>query len=145
MPGAAKTADRKSVLIVEDSADFSNLLKYIIEDMGFEGVQFPLDKEDIVEWSRAHKPEAVLMDLQLRRKNGMQYIEELKSDSATKNIPIIIITGRDLTQREILDLQIKGVKYLRKGRIEMDELKKVIGETLRGQHNGGEKSKKVSH
>lgn len=145
MPGPAKTTDRKSVLIVEDSVDFSNLLKYIIEDMGFEGVQFPLDKEDIVEWSRTHKPEAVLMDLQLRRKNGMQYIHELKSDAGTKNIPIIIITGRDLTQREILDLQIKGVRYLRKGRIEMDELKKVISETLHPQHNGGEKSRKISH
>lgn len=144
MPRATKTADRRSVLIVEDSADFSDLLKYIIEDIGLEGVQFPLDKGDIVEWSKTHKPEAVLMDLQLRRKNGMEYIHELKSDSATKNIPIIIITGRDLTQREILDLQIKGVKYLRKGRIEMDELKKVIRDTLHVQHTEREKSKKVS-
>jgi two-component system alkaline phosphatase synthesis response regulator PhoP len=146
MPKVAKTADKKSVLIVEDSADFSDLLKYIIEDMGFEGVQFPLDKADIVEWAKTHNPEAILMDLQLRRKNGMEYIHELKSDGATKDIPIIVITGRDLTQREILDLQIKGVKYLRKGRIEMDELKNVIRTTLHVQNNGGEKSKKkVSH
>lgn len=145
MPRTAKTADRKSVLIVEDSADFSDLLKYIIEDMGFQGVQFPLDKGDIVAWSKTHKPEAVLMDLQLRRKNGMEYIDELKADAATRDIPIIIITGRDLTQREILDLQMKGVKYLRKGRIEMDELKKIISDTLHAQHNGGERPKKVSH
>lgn len=144
MSKAAKSTDRKSVLIVEDSADFSDLLKYIIEDMGYEGVQFPLDKGDIVEWSKSKKAEAILMDLQLRRKNGMQYIEELKADNATKNIPIIIITGRDLTQREVLELQMKGIKYLRKGRIEMQDLKKAISETLHA-HNGGQKARKVSH
>ncbi|MER3524089.1 MAG: hypothetical protein C4326_08480 [Ignavibacteria bacterium] len=143
MPKSSKTTDKKAVLIVEDSVDFSDLLKYIIEDMGYEGVQFPLDKGDIVEWAKAHKAEAILMDLQLRRKNGMQYIEELKADTSTRDIPIIIITGRDLTQREILELQVKGIKYLRKGRVEMDELKKVIGETLHLQNNGKTRSKKV--
>lgn len=143
MSKSMKNADKKAVLIVEDSVDFSDLLKYIIEDMGYEGVQFPLDKGDIVEWVKTYKAEAILMDLQLRRKNGMQYIEELKADTATRSIPIIIITGRDLTQREILELQMKGIKYLRKGRVEMDELKKAIGETLHSQGDGKIRSKKI--
>jgi DNA-binding response OmpR family regulator len=140
MSKEAKTADTKSVLIVEDSVDFSNLLKFIVDDMGYEGVQFLLDREDIVQRAKDCRAQAVLMDLQLRRKNGMQYIAELKGDSATKNIPIIIISGRDLNQKELVDLQMKNVKYLRKGRVEMDELKRVISTTLH-EHT----KKKVVH
>ncbi len=130
MSKAVKTVDKKSVLIVEDSVDFANLLKFIVDDMGHEGIQFALDKEDIVEVSKERKPNVILMDLQLRRKNGLTYIEELKSDVATKDIPIIIITGRELNQREQIELQMKDVKYLRKGRVEMDDLKKTIYDTL---------------
>lgn len=139
MSKEAKSSGTKSVMIVEDSVDFSNLLKFIVDDMGYEGVQFAIDKEDIVERAKDCKAEAILMDLQLRRKNGMQYIEELKADAGTKNIPIVIISGRELNQKELLGLQMKGVRYLRKGRVEMDELKKVISDTLHLNHHVAKK------
>jgi CheY-like chemotaxis protein len=118
--------EKQSVLIVEDSEDFSNLMKFVIEDMGYNGVQFPVDEENIIGWATEHKPIVILMDLALRRKGGMQFIEELKSDASTRHIPIVIITGRDLSSKEILALQVKGVRYLRKGRIEMHEIKQAI-------------------
>ncbi len=139
MSKEAKSSGTKSVMIVEDSVDFSNLLKFIVDDMGYEGVQFAIDKDDIVEKAKGCNAEAILMDLQLRRKNGMQYIEELKADSSTKNIPIVIISGRELNQKEVIDLQMKGVRYLRKGRVEMDELKKVISDTLHLNHGAAKK------
>ena len=125
----AKGAQRKPILIVEDSIDFSNLMKFIIEDDGFEGVQFPVDGTDVVDWAKQHKPVAILMDLALRRKGGLEFVEELKADPETKNIPIIIITGRELSSKEIFDLNMRGVKYLRKGRVEMEELKREIRES----------------
>ena len=125
----AKGVQRKPILIVEDSIDFSNLMKFIIEDDGFEGVQFPVDGTDVVDWAKQHKPVAILMDLALRRKGGLQFVDELKADPETKNIPIIIITGRELSSKEIFDLNMRGVKYLRKGRVEMEELKREIRES----------------
>jgi DNA-binding response OmpR family regulator len=121
-----KGAQRKAILIVEDSIDFSNLMKFIIEDDGFEGIQFPVDGTDVVAWAKEHKPVTILMDLALRKKGGLQFVEELKADPETKNIPIIIITGRELGSKEVFDLSMRGVKYLRKGRVEMEELKREI-------------------
>lgn len=128
-----KKAKRKPIVIVEDSMDFSNLMKFIVEDMGFEGIQFPLESEDIVGWVKKHKPVTVLMDLALRRKGGMDFIDDLKSDRATKNIPIVIITGRELDSKEVLGLQIRGVKYLRKGRVEMEQIKNEIRQSAQSQ------------
>ncbi len=124
-----KPAERKTILIVEDSIDFSNLMKFIIEDDGFVGVQFPVEETDVVGWAKEHRPVAILMDLALRNKGGLQFVEELKADSTTKNIPIIIITGRELSTKEVFDLNVRGVKYLRKGRVEMEELKREIRES----------------
>jgi len=133
MSKAVKSDAKKSVLIVEDSLDFSNLLKFIVEDDGFEGIQFPVQQEDILSAVKAQHPSVILMDLALRRKGGMEYINDLKGDPATKHIPIIIITGRDLGQRDILDLQMKGVKYLRKGRVEMHEIRREIRTAVLGK------------
>ena len=124
-----KSSQRKPILIVEDSVDFSNLMKFIIEDDGFEGIQFPVDGTDVVSWAKQYRPATILMDLALRNKGGLQFVEELKADQETKNIPIIIITGRDLGAKEVLELNLKGVKYLRKGRVEMEELKREIRES----------------
>jgi DNA-binding response OmpR family regulator len=121
-----KNGEKQSVLIVEDSIDFSNLLKFIIEDMGFVGIQAPVDVEDIVTLAQDHNPVTILMDLALRRRGGMEFIEELKAEPSTQNIPIIILTGRELNSKEVLQLQLRGVKYLRKGRVEMEDIKKEI-------------------
>jgi DNA-binding response OmpR family regulator len=138
MPKDPKNGEKRSILIVEDSTDFSNLLKFIIEDMGFIGIQAPLDVEDIVTLALDHNPATILMDLALRRRGGMQFIEDLKADPSTQNIPIIILTGRELSGKEVLELQMRGIKYIRKGRVEMDEIKKEILDSA-----GGKKVKKV--
>ncbi len=126
MSKSNKTDAKKSVLIVEDSIDFSNLLKFIVEDDGFEGIQFPVQQEDIISAVKEHHPACILMDLALRRKGGIDYINDLKGDPATKDVPIIIISGRELGQKDIIDLQMKGVRYLRKGRVEMHEIRREI-------------------
>jgi CheY-like chemotaxis protein len=139
MGKAAKNGDKKPILIVEDSVDFSNLLKFIIEDLGFIGVQAPLDVDDIVALAKEHEPVTILMDLALRRRNGLAFIEDLKADPETKGIPIIILTGRDLGTKEVVELQMRNVRYLRKGRVEIEEIKQEILESATGKKAAKEK------
>ena len=125
MGKTAKSEQKKSVLIVEDSIDFSNLLKFIVEDDGFNG-------EDVVTVVKDLKPAVVLMDLALRRRGGMDFINDLRADPETKGVPVIVISGRDLGQREVTDLQSRGVRYLRKGRVEMHEIRREIRNAIVG-------------
>ena len=132
MGKTAKSEEKKSVLIVEDSMDFSNLLKFIVEDDGYNGVQFPVTGEDVVTVVKELKPGVVLMDLALRRRGGMDFINDLRADPETKDVPVIVISGRDLGQREVTDLQSRGVRYLRKGRVEMHEIRREIRNAMLG-------------
>jgi DNA-binding response OmpR family regulator len=126
MPKTPPNAAPRAILIVEDSTDFSNLLKYIVEEDGFAGVQFPLNSDDVVGWAKQHKAVAVLMDLALGRKGGMEFIGRLKADPDTSSIPIVVISGRDLPMKEVMQFQMQGIRYLRKGRVEMDEIREAI-------------------
>jgi DNA-binding response OmpR family regulator len=122
----AKERKKHGVLIIEDSPDFSNLLKFVIEDEGLEGIQFPVNEPDVVAWAKEHKPILILTDLALRRKDGLDFIRDLKADAATKKIPVAIISGRELAHKEVLELQVQGVKYFRKGRADMNEIREEI-------------------
>ena len=126
MPKNPLNAGPRAILIVEDSTDFSNLLKFIVEEDGFTGVQFPLNSDDVVGWAKQHKVVAVLMDLALGRKGGMEFIEQLRADPDTSSIPIVVISGRDLPMKEVIQFQLMGIKYLRKGRVEMEEIRETI-------------------
>jgi DNA-binding response OmpR family regulator len=133
MGKAIKSESKKSVLIVEDSIDFSNLLKFIVEDDGYDGIQFPITSEDIVTAVKDLKPGVVLMDLALRRKGGMEFINDLRNDADTKEVPVIVISGRDLGPKDVSDLQSLGVRYLRKGRVEMHEIRREIRNAILGK------------
>lgn len=120
---------KKTVLIVEDSPGFSELMKYVVEDEGFKGVIFPLE-ENFTHWVEKEKPAAIIMDLALNRLSGFDLIHELKQNSKLKHIPILVITGRDLTAHDIADLKLHEVPYMRKGRVDMQEIHQAIREAV---------------
>ncbi|MDD5676136.1 MAG: response regulator [Chitinivibrionales bacterium] len=88
------------ILLVEDSpsdakltlkaltlAKVSNNVSHV-ED-GVEAIQF-LKHEGA--FSQAPRPDLVLLDLNLPRKDGREVLKELKSDPALKTIPVVVLT-----------------------------------------------------
>jgi DNA-binding response OmpR family regulator len=116
---------KKTVLIVEDSPGFSELMKFVVEDEGFNGVLFPLD-ENFMQWVEKEKPSAIIMDLALNRLSGFDLIREIKANQKHKSIPIVVITGRDLDVKDITELKMHDIAYLRKGRVDMHEIHQAI-------------------
>jgi CheY-like chemotaxis protein len=70
------------------------------------------------------------MDLALGRKGGGEFIDKLKADPETAQVPIIIISGRDLPYKDIMEFQSRGIRYLRKGRVEIDEIRDTVREAI---------------
>lgn len=116
---------KKIVLIVEDSPGFSELMKYVVEDEGFKGVIFPLE-DNFIHWVEKEKPSAIIMDLALNRLSGFDLIREIKAIPKHKNIPIVVITGRDLDVKDITELKMLDIPYIRKGRVDMHEIHQAI-------------------
>ena len=85
-------ADRKEILIVDDSEDSIVFLSQIVEE---EGYRFRVARNG-KEANRAmadRRPDLVLLDLVMPGKSGIAVFQEMKDDPDLKEIPVVIITG----------------------------------------------------
>ncbi len=82
----------KLVLIVEDNELNMKLFNDLLEAHGYETLQTRSGVE-AVELARTHRPDLILMDIQLPEVSGLQVIMWIKNDEDLKHIPIIAITA----------------------------------------------------
>jgi CheY-like chemotaxis protein len=84
----------KSVLIVEDDRDFAQWLLDVARQNSFKAIVTPRGKTalDLV---REFSPAAITLDLSLPDMDGWHILNRLKSDLATRHIPVFVISARD--------------------------------------------------
>ncbi|MDD5342716.1 MAG: response regulator [Patescibacteria group bacterium] len=80
------------VLVVEDEAFLSQALSDKLRKSGYE-VETAMDGEMGLEKIRSFKPEVVLLDLLMPKKNGYAVLDEIKKDKTWKNLPIIVLSN----------------------------------------------------
>ena len=83
---------QKSVLIVEDNELNMKLFNDLLEAHGFGTIQTRSGVE-AVELTRKHRPDLILMDIQLPEVSGLQVIQWIKDDETLRHIPIVAITA----------------------------------------------------
>lgn len=82
----------KTALIVEDNALNLKLMKDLLEASGISTLQTK-DGKEALDLARAHKPDVVLMDIQLPDVSGLDVTRWLKADPDLKHIPVIAVTA----------------------------------------------------
>ena len=82
----------KTVLIVEDNELNMKLFHDLLEAHGYQTLQARAGVEG-VELARQHKPDLILMDIQLPEVSGLEVTAWLKQDEALKHIPVVAITA----------------------------------------------------
>ena len=82
----------KSVLIVEDNELNMKLFHDLLEAHGYE-VAGTRDGLKALEMAREHRPDLILMDIQLPERSGIDIARSLKADAELATIPIVAITA----------------------------------------------------
>jgi two-component system, cell cycle response regulator DivK len=87
-------ADNKTILIAEDSSVILNLTKKILELQNYK-ILTAKNGGEVLKQVEAGKIDAILMDLNIPVKNGMDCTKEIRAskDPEIANIPIIAVTG----------------------------------------------------
>ena len=80
------------VLIVDDNATNLKLVTYLVRAQGYD-VDTASDAASALAAISAHRPDVILMDLQLPGIDGLQLTRKLKADAATRSIKIIAVTA----------------------------------------------------
>lgn len=80
------------ILLVEDNPENRDMLSRRLIRRGH-ALSFALDGEEAIRLTQAELPDVVLMDLSLPVMDGWEATRRLKSDAATRHIPIIALTA----------------------------------------------------
>jgi len=99
---------QKHVLIVEDEAKLSQLLKEYLEQSGYQS--FSIDHGlDVIPWLQRNKTDLILLDLKLPGRNGMDICKDVRQFS---NVPIIMLTAQVEEIDRLLGLEIGADDYV---------------------------------
>ena len=82
----------KTVLVVEDNELNMKLFHDLLEAHGYNILQTK-DGMDALRLAREHKPDLILMDIQLPEVSGLEVTKWIKEDDDLKSIPVIAITA----------------------------------------------------
>lgn len=84
----------KKILIVEDSGLARKVLVQALTSQGYY-IMEAKDGEEAIQQLANEKPDMVLLDLILPKKDGYEVLSSMKSNVLQKNIPVIVLTSRD--------------------------------------------------
>lgn len=82
----------KTVLIVEDNELNMRLFNDLLEAFSYRTVK-TRDGRQALALAREHKPDLIVMDIQLPEISGLDITERLKQDPALKLIPVVAVTA----------------------------------------------------
>jgi len=82
----------RQVVVIDDEADLCRYIASILEDHGFDArtAQDAVTGEELI---RESPPDLICIDLMMPGRSGIQLFARLKGDEATRDIPLIMITG----------------------------------------------------
>ena len=90
---AASNAVRPRVLVIEDEQALVELLRYNLEQSGY-SVSVALDGEEALAVVREEIPDLILLDWMLPLMSGIEVCRQLRRQTTTANVPIIMLTAR---------------------------------------------------
>jgi DNA-binding response OmpR family regulator len=102
-----------TILVIEDEIHIQRLLQMVLEKNGYQVVLAANGEEGLKKVGEM-RPSLILLDIMMPGIDGMQVLRSLKSNSTTKDIPVVMLTA--LTQENLVLQGVQlGVKdYLRK-------------------------------
>ena len=133
---ATRTADTApetihTVLCVEDNPSSLKLLGSIIERIPGTTMISAHTGELGVDLAEIHRPDVIMMDLNLPGMDGVEALKRLRASSATKNIPVIALTARASAKDKNRGLEAGFAEYLTKP-INVQEVTAALNQAFQG-------------
>ncbi len=88
---------RKRILIADDNRAITEVLQLNFSLLGYE-VQVASDGEEAEKKCKAAKPDVLILDVMMPKKNGYKVCRNLKLDPETSGVPIILLTAKNLKE-----------------------------------------------
>src|SRR2546430_7957989 len=108
-----ETGSGRKILIIEDESDVADLLTLNLRKAGYR-VSMAADGASGLQKARDDKPDFIILDLMLPKMSGLEVCKILKNDTATSQIPILMLTAKAEEIDRIVGLEFGADDYVTK-------------------------------
>lgn len=117
---AVQPGDRV-MLVVEDDPAFARILRDLARELGFRCVCVAR-ADDVVPAAKHFQPQAITLDMGLPDHSGLSALDRLKRDTATRHIPVHVVSANDYTKEALSQ---GAISYMLKP-VQRDQLEAAI-------------------
>ncbi|KAB0682053.1 response regulator [Aureimonas leprariae] len=121
------------VLAIEDDVDTLARYAAMIERQGFAFLSATNGRIGL-ERVRERKPDLILLDLNMPEMDGFDFLKELRAEPQWRDIPVVVLSSKDLTRAERSTLEGAADQVLAKTEASMRELSTRIREIVSARH-----------
>jgi len=101
------------ILVVEDDGEIMDLIRTALSFKEYSCVE-SMSGGGVVDLAKEHKPDLVILDLQLPDLDGLEVCRRLKAEDSTKHVPVIMLTARDGVSDIVRGLEAGANDYVTK-------------------------------
>jgi len=101
------------VMVIEDEKEIRDLVRYNLERAGYR-VSTASDGEAGLRDLFASRPDALVLDLMLPGRNGLEILREVREEPLTRDLPVIVLTARGAEMDKLLGFDHGADDYLTK-------------------------------
>jgi len=123
--------------LVEDNEAAIIQMNKVLESDGYQ-VDVARDGQEAIDYVEKVIPAGIILDLMMPGVDGFEVLEKLRSKRSTENIPVLVLTARDLTKKDLERLSANNIQQLiQKGDVDREKLLLKIRLMLGGEPKVG--------
>lgn len=102
------------ILIVDDQRHNRDLVKFFLQQAGFNNFLEADTASKGVELALKHIPDIIFLDIQLEEDSGFDVCKELKANAKSKDIPILFLSAFNETENKVIGYKLGAVDFVNK-------------------------------
>lgn len=88
----AKKTETKKVIVADDVATIRTIVSSVFKKAKYQTFE-ARNGDEVLSLARTHKPQLIVLDLQMGSRGGISAIDELLLDDDLKRIPVVVLSG----------------------------------------------------
>jgi threonine synthase len=123
-------ATKQDIVVIDDDRRDARLIRRLLETTGRYNVHEAYDGEGGLKKIQELKPDLVVLDLMLPDMPGEELLEKVKADPVTRDVPVVVLTAKDIRSQEREQLLGKIISLFEKANLDRQALVDYVNETL---------------
>jgi len=119
----------KKVVLVEDEQTLLKTIEFTLKDKGYD-VHTAMDGEEASNLIKEQKPDIVLLDILLPKKNGLEVLQEMKDNPEVADTPVLLLTNLSDEESISQGVSMGARGYFVKSDMTLEEVAEKVAEVL---------------